>query len=170
MGVHWFILHPLVEGPSLERLREAAAEQGIDFDDPEFSLEGVSVDIDSGGPLGKGPKYWVWRSLPQFRPVRLRVTSSAWMIMEMLVLGILAAVLITLWFRRPEWLRPEVHQRLIWPIYLGLGGFLLMAVRTGFLCASALTRDPLDFSSAPASHVFGASDRDYPYQMGVVHS
>jgi len=154
VGVHWFILYPLVVGPQLERLREAAAEQGIDLDDPAFSREGVSVDIGSGGPLGKGPKYWLWRSLPQFRTVSLELPNSAWMIIEMLALGIFAAVLIKLWFRRPEWLLPEVHHRLIWPIHLGLGGFLLMAAETALLCASALTRDPLALSVSAASQVF----------------
>ena len=140
-GIYRFILDPLIFAPQLERLRAAAPEPGESIDTPS-----KGVVIDSGGLAGEGPQYWVWRALPQFRPVDLHLGYSAWPV-SILALGALAGALITLWFSRPQWLPPETHQRLVWPIYLTLGGFLVMAAYSGFAFASVLLRHTGELST-----------------------
>ncbi len=144
VGIQVLILDPLVFAPARAQME---MEWPIDEDDTwaeGFDLveweEGISAD--DSGIAGKGPKYWVWRSLPQFRPVNLALSSAGFGIPAILVLGGFAAVLITLWFRRPKWLLPDVRQRLTWPIYLSVGGFLVMGTASGFGLASALSWSP----------------------------
>ncbi len=137
-GICRFIIDPLIFAPYREQW---AASVGLSppgderTDAPTF--HGRAVVIDSDGIAGTGPVSWVWRALPQFRFVDLNVGYSAWAVL-IPALGALAAVLITLWFRRPNWLPLDTHQRLVWPIYLTLGGFLVIGAHSGFSVASAL--------------------------------
>jgi len=70
-------------------------------------------------------------------------------LLDVLALGALAGVLITLWFSRPQWLPLDTHQRLVWPIYLTLGGFIVMAAYSGFGLASVLSEQPRELSPEP---------------------
>ena len=147
VGVYRFILDPLVFAPQREQW-----EASTTLPTPGQSISQLSaastraVIIDSGGLTGEGPRYWMWRALPQFRQLSSALSRGGGLIIHILALGVFAGVLLTLWFRRPEWLPAHIRQRLAWPIYLTLGAFLVMAAHTGFGFAAALTRDPLDFS------------------------
>ncbi len=157
VGIYLLILDPLVFAPARAQMemriagRELSGQTG-DLGDIEWE-EGIFAD--DSGIAGKGPKYWVWRSLPQFRPVNLALSSAGFGIPAILVLGGFAAVLITLWFRRPKWLLPEVRQRLTWPIYLSVGGFLIMGTASGFGLASALSWSPEEELSIAVQVLFG---------------
>jgi len=150
VGIQQLILDPLVFAPARAQMemliagRELSGQTG-DLGDIEWE-EGISAD--HSGISGKGPKYWVWRSVPQFRPVNLALSSAGFGIPNILALGGFAVVLITLWFRRPTWLLSEVRQRLTWPIYLSAGGFLVMGTASGFGLASALSWSPEGLSIA----------------------
>ena len=155
VGIQVLILDPLVFAPARAQMEMRIAgrelsEQTGDLGDIEWSF----TSIDDSGIAGKGPKYWVWRSLPQFRPVNLALSSAGFGIPAILVLGGFATVLITLWFRRPKWLLPDVRQRLTWPIYLSAGGFLVMGAVTGFGLAGALS-EPLEGLSIAALVLLG---------------
>ena len=157
VGIQVLILDPLVFAPARAQME---IEWPLDEDDTwaeGFDLveweEGISAD--GSGIAGKGPKYWVWRSLPQFRPVNLALSSAGFGIPAVLVLGGFAAVLITLWFRRPKWLLAEVRRRLSWPIYLSVAGFLVMGTASGFGLASALSWSPEEKLSIAVQVLWG---------------
>jgi hypothetical protein len=95
----------------------------------------------------------MWRVLPQFRQLSLALARGDGGIVYTLALGVFAVALITLWFRRPEWLPAHMRQRLVWPTHLTLGVFLVISAVNGFGFATALSPDPLDFSGSPASQV-----------------
>ena len=149
VGIYRFILDPLIFAPIREQwtAAAAAAQPGGEWTDaPTF--HGRAVTIDSDGIAGTGPISWVWRAMPQFRLVDLSVGYSTWAVL-ILALGIMAVVLMRLWFRRPKWLPSDMHQRLVWPIYLALGGFVVMVTCSGFSLASALLlRQPEAISGA----------------------
>ncbi len=154
VGIYRFIIDPLVFAPLRERW-----EATTTLPTPGQSISQLSamstktVIIDRGGLAGEGPRYWMWRALPQFRQLSVALTRGGGGIIDILALGVLAGVLLTLWFRRPEWLPAHVRQRLAWPTYLTLGAFLVIGAHTGFGFATALGPDPLDFSVSPASQV-----------------
>ncbi len=154
VGVYRLIMDPLVFAPLRERWEESTT-----VPTPGQSISQLSttsprvVIIDSGGLTGEGPRYWMWRALPQFRQLSVALARGGGGIIDILALGVLAGVLLALWFRRPEWVPAYVRQRLVWPIYLTLGGFLAMAAHMGFGFVVALTRDPFDSSFSPAFDV-----------------
>ena len=154
VGVYRFIIDPLVFAPQREQWEETTTlpTSGPSISQPSAtSLE--AVIIDSGGLVEEGPRYWMWRALPQFRQLSSALPRGGGVIIHILALGVFAGVLLTLWFRQPEWLPAHIRQRLAWPTYLTLGAFLVMAAHTGFGFAAALTRAPLDFSVSAASQV-----------------
>ncbi len=141
-GIYAFAFYPLVVAPRLEQFRAArhlpAPESG-QWVDSAGPIDVKGVYIYAGGPIGNDLKSWVLRALPQCRSVQLRLMGSGMALLDILALGIMAVVLMRLWFRRPKWLPLDTHQRLIWPIYLTLGGFLVMAAYSGFGFAAALS-------------------------------
>lgn len=154
VGVYRLILDPLVFAPQREQWE---ATTTLPTPGPSISQRPATspeaVVIDSGGLVGEGPRYWMWRALPQFRQLSSALSRGGGVIIHILALGVFAGVLLTLWFRQPEWLPARVRQRLAWPTYLTLGAFLVTAAHSGFGFAAALTGDPLDFSVSPASQV-----------------
>lgn len=155
VGVYRFILDPLVFAPQREQGEETTTLPTSGQSISQLSAASTrGVIIDSGGLTGEGPRYWMWRALPQFRHLSSALSRGGGVIIHILALGVFAGVLLTLWFRRPEWLPAHIRQRLLWPTYLTLAAFLVSATHTGFGFAAALTRDPIDFSVSPASQVF----------------
>ncbi len=155
VGIQVLILDPLVFGPMQAQMEMEWPRDEDNTWAEDFDLEVEGISADGSGIAGKGPKYWVWRSLPQFRPVNLALSSAGFGIPNILALGGFAAVLTILWFRRPKWLLPEVRRRLAWPIYLGGGGFLIMGTASGFGLASALSWSPEEELSIAVQVLWG---------------
>jgi len=144
VGVYRFIIDPLVFAPAREKFEAAMAAEGLHSEQAIQEGEarvfrGRAVTLDNSGFIGHGPTGFVWRSLPRFRRVNLRLGGTRWGIIDVLALGVVAVGLTLLWFRRPIWLPSELRRQLVWPIYLTLSGFLIAAAYTGCEFAAALS-------------------------------
>jgi len=143
-GIYWLVLDPLVYAPMRQQWQ---AQLGADLPKPKPGIRNNNatgvfrgspvVIIGGGGIWGDAPEFWILRGLPQFRQVSLDAGTSGAGRIYLLALGILAAVLIVLWLRRPNWLPPSSHSELAWPIYLSLGGFLIAASSTLYVFVAA---------------------------------
>jgi len=131
-AIYWLVLDPLVYAPMRQEW-QAQAQANLPESEPGIRqapayggvFRGRAVIIGSGGISGNAPRHWILRGLPQFRRISLDGGTSGAGRIDLLALGILAMVLIVLWFRRPDWLPPTSHRQLPWPIYLTLGAFLV---------------------------------------------
>jgi len=144
VGVYRFVIDPLVLTPAREKFGAAMAAEGLlpgpAIEESEATVfRGRAVTLDNSGFIGYGPTGFVWRSLPRFRQVNLRLAGTWWGIIDVLALGVVAVGLTLLWFRRPIWLPSELRQQVVWPIYLTLSGFLIAAAYTGCELAAALS-------------------------------
>ncbi len=152
-AIHWLVIDPLVIAPVRQRF-QAQTDVGLPKTEPGIREAPHTLGVLDWKFFSVGAgRFWLLRGLPQFRQVSLDGETTMGGNIGLLALGVLAAALIALWFRRPQWLPAHMHQRLAWPTYLTLGAFLAMAAHTGFGFAAALTRDPLDFSVSSASQV-----------------
>ncbi len=133
-AIYWLVLDPLVYAPMRQQweIERSSAlpetEPSIRNNNGTIVFRGRPViTIGGGGISGNAPKFWILRGLPQFRRISLDGGTSGGGRIDLLALGILAVVLIALWFRRPDWLPSTSHRQLPWPIYLTCAGFLVGA-------------------------------------------
>ncbi len=133
-AIYWLVLDPLVYAPmrqqwEVERSSGLPETEPSIRDAPHFAgvFRGRAVIIGGGGIWGSTPRHWILRGLPQFRRIGLDSATSYGRRMDLLALGVLAVVLIVLWFRRPAWLPTACHRQLAWPIYLTSAAFLVAA-------------------------------------------